>query len=59
MKQCAPYLLDLKNRLELVLKLQVPRPFQSPVERECPVCLTSEATVIGALWSIEIDRKAH
>lgn len=41
MKQCFPYLPDLKNCLELSFKLRIPRSFQSFVEPESPVGLTN------------------
>lgn len=41
MKQCFPYLPDLRNCLELSFKLRIPRSFQSFVELESPVGLTS------------------
>lgn len=48
MKQCAPYLLGLKNGLECILKFTDSQTPPKPL-LECPVCLTGAATVFSKL----------
>lgn len=58
MKQWFPHLLDLKNHLELMLNVWIPRLFQSPVSG-----LWNEGCRLALFFkhfkSIEVDGQAH